>query len=203
MPGVGIDVKRFVETKIDRTAKRRELGVPEDAVMLLSVGELNENKNHSVVIRALREINDPNIHYAVAGNGPLFDYLTSLAAELGVSNQVHILGYRTDVAEIYKAADIFVFPSKREGLPVAVMEAMAAGLPVVATKIRGAVDLLEGSENPMIEQSKDVNAYSELLGLLANSIVLREHIRQANQNKAKAFDVSQITIILRNIYNIE
>ena len=203
VPGVGIDVKRFVETKIDRTAKRRELGVPEDAVMLLSVGELNENKNHSVVIRALREINDPNIHYAVAGNGPLFDYLTSLAAELGVSNQVHILGYRTDVAEIYKAADIFVFPSKREGLPVAVMEAMAAGLPVVATKIRGAVDLLEGSENPMIEQSKDVNAYSELLGLLANSIVLREHIRQANQNKAKAFDVSQITIILRNIYNIE
>ena len=122
VPGVGIDVKRFAETKIDRAAKRRELGVPEDAVMLLSVGELNENKNHSVVIHALSKLNNSSIHYAIAGRGPLNMYLKTLSDKLGVEKQVHFLGYRNDVPELYKAADICMFPSIREGQGIAAIE---------------------------------------------------------------------------------
>ena len=199
VPGVGIDVKHFAETRIDRAAKRRELGVPEDAVMLLSVGELNENKNHSVVIRALREINDPNLHYVVAGNGPLFDYLTSLAAQIGASNQVHILGYRTDVAEIYKAADIFVFPSRREGLPVALMEAMACGLICIAARNRGSNDLM--TNGSMLFDSRSINELKERLLFVLNSDCSQEIFR--NMETLTKFSLDNTVERMKLLYEQE
>ena len=142
VPGVGIDVDRFANTVVDRAAKRRELGIPEDAFLLFSVGELNENKNHQIVIRALAELKNPNVHYMIAGKGPLHDYLPDLAKKLGVADQVHLLGYRDDVAELYKTADKYVLPSKREGLNVSLLEAVASGLPCIVSRIRGNVDLI-------------------------------------------------------------
>lgn len=143
VPGVGIDTERFYNTVIDKSKKRRELDIPEDAFLLLSVGELNTNKNHEIVIRALKEINNEKIHYMIAGMGDLEEKLKVLAKECNVDNRVHLLGYRQDVAELYKAADVFVFPSFREGLSVSVMESLASGLPVVCSKIRGNVDMVE------------------------------------------------------------
>lgn len=140
VPGVGIDVDKFANTMVNRIQKRQEIGVPEDAFMLLSVGELNANKNHHIVIKALAEIGDPNIHYAIAGKGDKKDELEALAKELNVN--LHLLGYRSDVAELYKVADIYILPSIREGLNVSVMEALSSGCPVVASKIRGNVDMI-------------------------------------------------------------
>lgn len=111
--------------------------------MLLSVGEVNKNKNHRVVIEALPELND--CWYVLCGRGPLMDQHRKLAELLGVSDRFVMTGYRTDVTNFYKMADIFVFPSYREGLPVALMEAMAARLPCVAARNRGTNDLLESS----------------------------------------------------------
>lgn len=200
VPGVGIDFKRFAETQVDRAAKRQEIGVPEDAIMLLSVGELNKNKNHSIVISALHKINNPNIHYAIAGAGELFDYLMSLATELGISNQVHILGFREDVVQLYKAADIFVFPSRREGLPVAAIEAMASGLPIVASKIRGSVDLLENSDNPMAADSCDAEDYANHIASLCASDKLRKKIGQGNQKAAEKYNIMEIVEQMKSIY---
>ena len=82
--------------------------------MLLSVGELGTRKNHEVVIRALGELKDKDIHYAICGEGVLEDYLKNLCKELGIAENVHFLGYHRDIPEICKAADIYVFPiSKR------------------------------------------------------------------------------------------
>ena len=111
--------------------------------MVLSVGEVNKNKNHKVGIEALAKLNDPDVYYVICGRGPLVEAHKELAKEFGVGDRVILTGYRTDVADFYKMADIFLFPSFREGLPVAVMEAMASGLPVVATKIRGSSDLVQ------------------------------------------------------------
>ncbi len=142
VPGVGIDLSRFENVQVDRNAKRREIGVPEDAFLLLSVGELNENKNHQVIIRALAKLNNSNVHYAVAGVGNQKDYLLTLANELGVAEQVHLLGYRGDIVSLYKISDLYIHPSLREGLPVAVMEALAAGTTVLASNIRGCRDVV-------------------------------------------------------------
>ena len=122
---------------------RKELGIPLDAKVVLSVGEVNKNKNHKVGIEALAKLNDPDVYYVICGRGPLMDAHKELAKELGVGDRVVLTGYRTDVADFYKMADVFLFPSFREGLPVAVMEAMASRLPVVATKIRGSSDLVQ------------------------------------------------------------
>lgn len=140
VPGVGIDVEKFADTHADRAAKRRELGIPDDAKLILSVGELNENKNHRLVIEALAKLGRADVCYLIAGVGDRKSELEQLAKERSVT--LLLPGYRRDVAELYKAADLFVFPSFREGLPVSLMEAMAAGLPCLASAIRGSADLL-------------------------------------------------------------
>ena len=113
VPGVGIAVEKFSGTQIDRAEKRASLGIPEDAFLLCSVGELNANKNHEVVIRAMALLEQQNIHYMVAGVGDRKEHLLQLAQELHLEDRVHLLGYRKDVAELYKTADLFVFPSFR------------------------------------------------------------------------------------------
>lgn len=201
VPGVGIDVKRFAETKIDRTAKRRELGVPEDAVMLLSVGELIERKNHAVIIQALAKLDNKNIHYVIAGSGPLQETLSALATSSGVENRVHLVGYRQDVAELYKAADIFVFPSLQEGLPVAVMEAMAAGLPIVASKIRGVMDLLEGSENRMVDSYNSISEYAYNIDHIVTTLK-QNKVGKKKLIDATNYDISTIRANMENTYGL-
>ena len=195
VPGVGVDIDKFRNTPVDRTAKRAEIGMPEDCFLILSVGELNKNKNHELIIRALKELDNPDIHYALAGSGELLDYLKNLAASLGVENRVHFLGYRQDTAQLYKTADVLVHPSFREGLPVAVMEALASGLPVIATKIRGSADLTEDG----------VNGY-----LIDNSAPalckkIRECINEKNSGKItavlpKKYDVQSVVDAVMKYY---
>lgn len=200
VPGVGIDVGRFANVQVDRAAKRRELGVPEDAVLLMSVGELNGNKNHATVIRALAKRNDGNLHYRIAGEGNLRAELEALAEALGVGERVRFLGYRRDAAELYACADIFVHPSIREGLPVAVMEAMAAGLPVIATDIRGSNDLLSGDGNRLIARYDDVDGFATAIAALASDGEERRRTGAANREKSRDYDVERINRRMLEIY---
>jgi len=142
VPGVGVDFSKFNSNNIDVAKKKQELGIIEDTKVILSVGELNENKNHEVVIRALAELKEKDFVYLIAGKGHLKDYLEQLIAEKGMKDRVKLLGYRTDINELLKITDLFVFPSKREGLPVSLIEAMASGVNCIASDIRGNVDLL-------------------------------------------------------------
>ncbi len=169
VPGVGIDLSRFENVQVDRNAKRREIGVPEDAFLLLSVGELNENKNHQVVIKALAKLNDPSVHYAIAGLGDEHAHLLELAKGLGVSEKVHLLGYRTDIPELNYVADVFCFPSVREGLGLAAIEAMACGLPVVAADNRGTRSFISDGKNGFLCQNDSVESFSDaFISLIAD-----------------------------------
>ena len=144
IPGVGIDIEKIQSTKVERNKKREELGIPQKAFVLISVGELNKNKNHEVVIKALKNIADKNnIHYIVAGQGPLYRHLLDLANEYGLKDKVHLLGFRTDVIELLETADCFVFPSQREGLGIAALEAMASGLPLITSFVGGIKDYMK------------------------------------------------------------
>lgn len=200
VPGVGVDIKRFADTKSDRAAKRLEIGVPKDAVLLISVGELSRRKNHALVIKSLAKIKDNNIHYVIAGIGPLQNELQALAASLEVSDRVHFPGYRSDIPELYKASDICVFPSVQEGLPVAVMEAMACGLPIIATDIRGTNDLLTDSENALIERPDDVIGFSKAILNMCGDLQLRSGLGAENQERSRQYDVSTINQKMMQIY---
>jgi glycosyltransferase involved in cell wall biosynthesis len=114
---------------------RQALGVPPDGPLCVAVGNLYPVKDHATLVRALAEL--PGARVAIAGRGDEEANLRRLAAELGVADRLHLLGLRDDVDTVLAAGDVFVQPSRSEGLPLAVLEAMAAGLPVVATRVGG------------------------------------------------------------------
>ena len=144
VPGVGVDLKKFsgIMTLAQISEKKKALNLPEKSQIILSVGELNKNKNHELVIRALARLNNKELHYVIAGNGVLKDRHMDLANELSIGDRVHFVGYRTDIVDLYKIADLYVHPSIREGLPVALMEAIASKIPVICSSIRGSMDLV-------------------------------------------------------------
>lgn len=142
VPGVGIDIEKIRNTKVDVQQKKKELGIPENIPVLLSVGELNKNKNHIVVLNALSKLQDKRFIYLICGRGTLKEYLEEKIKELRLNNNVKLLGYRNDITEILKIANLFIFPSKREGLPVSLIEAMAADLPAIVSNVRGNRDLI-------------------------------------------------------------
>ena len=191
IPGVGIDVKGIHDLKVDRAQKRRELGVPEDAFVMLSVGDLNANKNHSTAIKAFAKADIPNSCYLICGEGELRNELNSLAEKLGVSQRVRLLGFRNDVREILKASDLFVFPSFREGLSVALLEAASAGVTCIASNIRGNVDLLEQSQlfSPADEE--------KIADIMRKSVGEKQ---APNQKVYEKFDKTEVEKRMENIY---
>ena len=199
VPGVGIEVEKY-QSPIDqaqRDALRAEMYVPKDAILIISVGELNKNKNHSIVIRALAKLSNKNIHFCVAGEGKYRKGLEVLARKLNVADQVHLLGYRQDVPLLYKASDVFCIPSLREGLPVSLMEAMASGLPCVASRIRGNIDLLDNSE--LMFQADDVNSLCDALCKAMNTkISLAEVYR--NRETLEKFSLQTAVKAMKDVY---
>ena len=161
IPGVGIDTRKIAVALTNREKKRKELNLKESDKMILSVGELNENKNHGLAIRGLAKYiqnnreESSNVRYFICGQGNLRGYLQELITNLGVANNVYLMGYRNDVAELLKCADVFVSTSKREGLPVSLMEAMASGLPSIVTKVRGNTDLVHDSIEGLVVDYKE------------------------------------------------
>ena len=197
VPGVGIDVNRFFCDSTDKIAKRKELGLPENACILFSVGELNENKNHQVIIRALSKLPVENTHYVIAGKGANNEKLISLANELGVGERFHLLGYRNDISELYKMADIFILPSIREGLNVSIMEAMSSGLPCVVSDIRGNRDLIDDKEGGFLVSTMEIDSYVKaIISIIKNPKPFVEH----NVLKAKNYEQEQINNKIEELY---
>lgn len=198
--GVGIDAEKFSGILIDRNRKRQELGVPEDAFLLCSVGELNTNKNHEVIIRSMAELEQQNIHYIIAGVGDKKEYLLQLAKKLNLEDRVHLLGYRTDVAELYMSADLFVFPSFREGLPVSVMEAMAAGKAVVCSNARGNGDLVVEGKGGFLVYNQDVQQYAQKIDVMFNDRQRCQQMGEFNTQYIKDFTYERVHEKMKKIY---
>ena len=203
VPGVGIDLSQYDLSDGIREKKRTELGLKETDFALISMGDLIERKNYSVAIKAMSKISDLNIHYFICGKGPEESKLIKLSEELGLRKRVHFLGYRNDIKELLKAADAFLFTSKQEGLARSLMEAMASGLPCVASKIRGNTDLLDGTDGGYLCETTDAVAYAKKLELLANDKVLRKMMGKNNLIIIQKFSTETVDEELRKVYETE
>lgn len=197
VPGVGIDISKFMNITVDRDVKRREIGVPEDAVLFASVGELIERKNHQIIIQALNKIENENIHYIIAGDGPLLPLLKKYVKQNKLEKIVHFLGYRNDIAELYKASDVCCLPSVHEGLPVALMEAMACGLPVLCSRIRGNVDLI-GSKGGFLFTFDNVEECKKAIISVLNCNM--KNMGKFNQTNILGYSTEKVITIMRSIY---
>jgi len=201
VPGVGIDTKKISQIVVNRSEKRKALGLSENAFLVLSVGELNKNKNHEIIIRTIARLNNPNIYYVICGRGVLADYLKDLIKKLDLEKQVKLMGYRTDIAEICKVTDIFAFPSFREGLSVALMEAMACGLPIVCSDIRGNRDLIENEKDGYLVRPENIEGFTNAFEKLYRSEKLREKFGKKNLDAVKKYSLDNVLPKLQNIYH--
>lgn len=192
IPGVGIDTNKFKNIEVNAVEKRRSIGVNKDDYMLISVGELNKNKNHQIAIKAISKLKNRNIKYVLCGEGPLENDLRTLAEELGVEDQIKFIGFRTDIPELMTSADVFVFPSYREGLSLSLMEAMATGLPIICSKIRGNVDLVYHQEGGFLIQPSDDEEVIEKIKILIQDKNLRSEMSDFNLNNINKFNLRNV-----------
>lgn len=200
VPGVGIDLSQYELPEYTRELKREELGLTEMDVALISMGDLIERKNYPVAIEAIAKANNPNLQYYICGKGPEEEKLKKMAEDLGVKNQIHFLGFRTDIKELLKAADIFLFTSKQEGLARSLMEAMASGLPCVASKIRGNIDLIEDSITGFLCDIKSANEFSGRIVELYKNINYSKLMGKKATEKIGRFSIEESIKSLEPIY---
>lgn len=190
IPGIGIDTERFAPNSEARLKIRTELGLKDTDVMILSVGELNDNKNHLSVIKAIKDV---NCTYVVVGKGDKKNELEAAAKSLGVD--LRLPGFRTDINDFYAAADVYVLPSLREGLNVSLMEAMASGLSVACGRIRGNTDLIE-DENCLFNPVNTEDIKNSILAALNN----KSEFENRNIMTIQAFDLKTVETLTTDIY---
>lgn len=198
--GVGVDLADYVGLGALRAEKRTELDLADTDIALFSMGDLVARKNYGTAIRAIAKADNKHLHYFICGKGPQLEKLQALAKELGVEEQIHFLGFRTDVKELLSAADMFLFTTRQEGLPRSMMEAMASGLPCVASKIRGNVDLIEDGVGGYLRAPDDADGFAEAISAIANDEALRASMRESNLETIKNYDVSVVEKEIREIY---
>jgi len=203
VPGVGVDIVELEQriASIDRSEKRKELGLSADAAVIITVGELNANKNHIQVLEALSKLNKTNFHYLIVGNGEDEQKLQKAVNELLLRDKVSFLGFRRDVPELLTASDVFILTSRREGLPKAVMEAMAVGLPIIATDVRGNRDLVKSGENGYLVPLGNVEQTAIAIERLINSENLRRSMGEKSKELVKQYDLQCILKEMEKIYD--
>lgn len=197
VPGIGVDVEKFRSVPECRAAVRRELDVTPGQIVLLTIGELCTGKNHELVIRALAKLGRKDVRFVICGLGVLGDRLRELSCELGVQNQVTLLGYRTDIPAVLAAADAFIFPSLREGLSVALMEAMAAGKAVACSRIRGNTDLIEEQGGTLFDP-RSVDDCADAIGRMLNADY--EQMGRFNAQKILGFSRETVGRQMADLY---
>lgn len=202
VPGVGIDIQKFdFEMSEDEKINLREsFGLKKEDFLLTCVARLDKNKNQGFLIKCMQQLikEKNNIHLLLAGRDELNGKYQKMVKEMNLENNVHFLGNRNDVPQLLKISDVVVSASKREGLPVNVIEAMNIGIPVIALECRGMKDLVDEEINGFIIYDKNQMIY-KILELYKNRIDLNE-IKNFNLNKLKLYDVSYIVKIMKKIY---
>ncbi|MFT9266294.1 glycosyltransferase [Oenococcus sp.] len=204
IPGVGVDVRGSLTISDTYKAKsrsvlRKQLGLEENDFAILSVGELSKRKNHEVILRAVAHLNNSKIQIFIAGVGPLKSYLEELADKLNIRQQFHLLGYRNDLHELHFATDLFVFPSLREGLGLAGLEALADGQRILGSSAQGIKDYIDKDQKGFLFNPQDVNTLAMLIEKES-----QRHRRVAPQVIRKddlIFDKQNVDDIMRHIYS--
>lgn len=200
VPGIGVDTKKFSTIDVDRDKKRKDLGISKDTVVLLSIGEMIKRKNHETALRALEKLENQDFVYLICGKGELSDYLRGIAVKLGIENKVRFLGFRNDIPEICAISDVLVFPSYQEGLPVSVMEAMSAGMAIVASSIRGNTDLIESGKGGFLLHPDDIQGYAESISKIVHEKELAKHMGEYNKDFVQQFDKKNVKAIMKKVY---
>ena len=196
----GVDTVRFAPG--DRAATRHALGIPADWTVAGTVGRLDPVKDQAGLIRAFAQTpNTEKCALVIVGDGPSRPQLEAVVRELGLGDRVQLLGERNDVPEILRALDVFVLPSIGEGISNAILEAMATGLAVIATRVGGNVELVrEGITGRLIEPRRPEALAEALAAYLAEPARTREHGAAGRERAVGEFGLERMLAAYEALY---
>ncbi|MBD5489470.1 MAG: glycosyltransferase family 4 protein [Lachnospiraceae bacterium] len=198
---VGVDKERFLPRKEINEAKRRELHVPADAFHIVTAAELNKNKNQKVIIEAINTLPREDIYYSICGKGQEETFLRKLVKEKGLENRIRFLGFRTDMQEILQTADCFAFPSYREGLGVAAVEALLCNVVLVASDNRGTREYAVKGKNAFVCKADSIPEFAQAIGTLYKDKELRAKMSQSGRTSAMEFTVGEVEKTMKKVYD--
>lgn len=200
IPGVGVNREEIRKAVIDRNAMRKTLGLNQDDFVIISVGELIKRKNQGIIVETLAEISNPKVKCIICGKGNQKEYLEKLIVKNNLQDRVFLLGFREDIAALCKMSDAFFFPSKQEGLSMAMMEAMAAGMPIIASDIRGNRDLIQDGFGGILVGPDDKQGYVNAVKCLVDNSDIREKMGKNNIVESAKYDRKIIEEKMKKIY---
>jgi glycosyltransferase involved in cell wall biosynthesis len=203
--GVGIDIEKYSRNDEERRKKLRgKLGFSEDDILILTVAEVNTNKNYKQIIDAIKTFKNyySNIYYLIVGTGEKEKELKNYVLISNLGSRIKFLGYREDIPEILNAIDIFGLTSLREGLPRAIMEAMAAGKPIIATNVRGNRDLVVNGVNGYLVPLNDVEATAKAITRLAENTTLRTKMGEEGRKIIQDYVLEKVLKEMDEIYSL-
>jgi glycosyltransferase involved in cell wall biosynthesis len=202
MPGIGVDLAYYNRDRVEEEAiaqVRQELGLSQNTRLLLSVAEFTPRKHHVDAIAAFAKLARPDVHLAFAGSGPLMPKMKQLAAELGVADQVHFLGNRSDIPVLMKAAIANILVSAQEGLPRSVLESLALGTPTIGTKIRGTQDLLTGGCGLLVDVG-DIDGLAAAMSELLDQPEVAAQMSKLGRERLATYDLDSIIQMHEQLY---
>ena len=185
-----------------RESVRASLGVPSDAVVAITVANFRAEKDYPNLLRAadIARCSDPRLRVLAVGQGPLEADIRDLHAKLELGETFTLLGFREDVPDVLGAADLFVLGSLHEGLPVAIMEAMAAGLPIVSTAVGGVGEAVTDGENGILVPAADPQALAAAILRVAGDDELRAKLSLEAKKRSSDFDISTTVLAEEVVY---
>lgn len=201
--GVGISLDRFrIHTPAEKEILRRKYGYKAEDYIMTVVAELNKNKNQEFLIKSVSHMKKrfPQIKLLLVGKGEQQDALSAMTKKLKLDGNVFFLGYRNDIDCLLAMSDVLVTASYREGLPVNIMEAMASGLPIICTDVRGQRDLVKDGKNGFLYPINDEQRFSGAVEKLVGNPGLVDKIRDNNVRDVKIFSIDHVMKEMEAIY---
>ena len=204
VPGVGVDASRFsAQTPESKKESRLRYEIGPDAFVLIFAAEYSHRKNQKMLIEAVRLLKEriPQILLLLPGEGPLRGEYEDMISTYGLTDHVRLLGFRRDMDQLLETADIAVSSSVHEGLPINIIEAMAVSLPVVASRVRGHIDLIEDGENGFLVDLGDYTAMAERLLFLYENRDVLDMMRSKVRTLAEPYFLENAKVQTFNIYD--
>jgi len=198
----GTDPRLVVRGEAARASARAELGLPADALVVGTVGNFTAKKDQATLLRALAALprRDREVVLVLVGLGPLEEDLRALAVELGIGGRVRFPGSREDVFALLPAFDVFVLSSRFEGLPIALLEAMATGVAPVATRVGGIPEVVGDGHDGLLVDPGDPAALAGALDRVLDDDALRDRLGEHARDRALAFDLANAVRRTEAIY---
>jgi glycosyltransferase involved in cell wall biosynthesis len=199
----GVEVTNY-QNPVNRADLRAMFGLPPEVTLIGSVGRLTHQKGFDLLLQALTLVSNDNTHLVIVGNGEEESQLKSQAARLGLEQHVHFAGYRRDVPQLLGALDLYVHPARFEGMPNALLEAMAAGCPIVASSVDGNCELITDGIHGWLVIPENVNALAcAMRTALNNPTEAQQRGRCAQEHVARKYSVeAMVTAWERVLVNL-